>query len=299
MDTERTAPEGDISLGRELRRAREVRGITLQQIAQDTKINQRYLQALENDRLDLLPGQPYTGNFVRSIARCIGADEEELVDYLNYQLRIAHPDRAPAARSASHERPRRALGAVVVVGAVLVLIAITLALRPDSRKTEDGREPGARATTPTPAMPSAAQAPPVDAATGGAAPQPGESRPAPAILAGMATAPAASAPAVAAPSAPSAASAPPVDAGLAPVVKLVFRTRTWLDAEQEGDAPDVGVRQPGSTYTWTLDRPLKLEIGNAGGVDMFIDGQPAKPLGGPTETRRLTLDRRNIRSFLR
>ena len=45
---------------RKLRRERELRGISLKQISDDTKIGVRFLEALEEDRLDLIPGDVIT-----------------------------------------------------------------------------------------------------------------------------------------------------------------------------------------------------------------------------------------------
>ena len=44
------------SFGENLRRERELRGVSLREIADDTKISIRFLQALEQDRVDILPG---------------------------------------------------------------------------------------------------------------------------------------------------------------------------------------------------------------------------------------------------
>jgi cytoskeleton protein RodZ len=317
-DFERSGPDGDISLGRELRRAREVRGISVQQIAQETKINERYIHALENDRLDLLPGQPYTSNFVRSIARCIGADEEELIDYLNYHLRVMQPERHDSHRAHSAPRGRQGMPLVLGLGAILVIVALPVALRdgdkPDTRP--GGREP--RASVPsgaTPATAAGTSAPLASSAPAPASALPGASGPAPSgavaasaprvappILAAM-SAPAPSAPEATGPSAPAGASAAGASGAVsepAPTVRLVWRSRAWVDTYQEGDdSPRVGMKSEGDEMTWTLDRPLTLKIGNAGKVDMYIDGQLARPLGAEDETRRLSLDRKNWKSFLR
>ena len=47
------------SLSEKLRRERELRGISLKQISDDTKIGVRFLQALEEDKLELIPGEFY------------------------------------------------------------------------------------------------------------------------------------------------------------------------------------------------------------------------------------------------
>ncbi|MBV8052124.1 MAG: DUF4115 domain-containing protein, partial [Acidobacteriaceae bacterium] len=62
---------------------REKRGITLEQISKSTKIGTRFLEALEEDHFERLPGGIFNKGFVRAYARCVGLDEEQTVsDYL-------------------------------------------------------------------------------------------------------------------------------------------------------------------------------------------------------------------------
>jgi cytoskeletal protein RodZ len=68
------------SLGQELKRERELRAVSLTDIANSTKINSRYLRALEEDRWDLLPGVFFIKGVIRAYAKCIGLDENSLVN---------------------------------------------------------------------------------------------------------------------------------------------------------------------------------------------------------------------------
>src|SRR4029450_13585399 len=91
------------SFGENLRRERELRGIDLRDIADATKNSVRFLQALEQDRLDILPGGIFRRAFVRQYARSVGLDPERLVAEFIY----AHgDDRAerPAAADAPAAR---------------------------------------------------------------------------------------------------------------------------------------------------------------------------------------------------
>ncbi len=67
------------SFGENLRREREMRGITLAEIAQATKISARMLSAIESGREDQLPGGIFNRSFVRQYARYLGLDEERVV----------------------------------------------------------------------------------------------------------------------------------------------------------------------------------------------------------------------------
>jgi cytoskeleton protein RodZ len=67
------------SLGQSLREEREARNISLEEIASATKIVPRYLEALEADRLDLMPGVFFIKGIIRTYAKAIGLDPEEVV----------------------------------------------------------------------------------------------------------------------------------------------------------------------------------------------------------------------------
>src|SRR5215213_6947155 len=67
------------TFGENLRRERELRGIELREMAEATKISIRFLQALEQDRVDILPGGMFQRAFVRQYARYLGLDPERLV----------------------------------------------------------------------------------------------------------------------------------------------------------------------------------------------------------------------------
>ena len=69
--------------GEKLRRERELRGITLEEVAIATKIGTRNLRALEEEKFGQLPGGVFNKGFVRAYARYVGIDEEQAVsDYL-------------------------------------------------------------------------------------------------------------------------------------------------------------------------------------------------------------------------
>jgi hypothetical protein len=63
-----------------LRRERELLGISLQDIAQATKISSRMLRDLEDERFDQLPGGVFTKGFVRAYARCVGISEDYAIE---------------------------------------------------------------------------------------------------------------------------------------------------------------------------------------------------------------------------
>ena len=65
------------SFGKKLKREREMRGIALAEIARHTKISTRMLEAIEEDRFDVLPGGIFSRAFVLHYARYLGLNEEQ------------------------------------------------------------------------------------------------------------------------------------------------------------------------------------------------------------------------------
>jgi cytoskeletal protein RodZ len=70
------------TIGEKLRLAREARGIALRDISEQTRISIRYLEAIETDDYQRLPGGIFTRSFIRAYAKFIGYDEHSaLEDY--------------------------------------------------------------------------------------------------------------------------------------------------------------------------------------------------------------------------
>ena len=91
------------NFGESLKRERELRDIPLRDIANATKINLRYLEALEANRFDKLPGGVFNKGFIRAYARFIGADGEALVQlYMEVQ---AEREAADASAQPTPDRP--------------------------------------------------------------------------------------------------------------------------------------------------------------------------------------------------
>ncbi|HMK31323.1 MAG TPA: helix-turn-helix domain-containing protein [Terriglobales bacterium] len=68
--------------GERLRREREMRGIALDEISTATKISNRFLRALEEEKFDQLPGGIFNKGFVRAYAKFLGIDEDQAIaDY--------------------------------------------------------------------------------------------------------------------------------------------------------------------------------------------------------------------------
>lgn len=72
------APAVPRTVGQRLRAAREAQGMSMADLAQRTRVTQRFLEAIEDDRLDLLPSSTYASGFARAMARAVGLDQAEV-----------------------------------------------------------------------------------------------------------------------------------------------------------------------------------------------------------------------------
>ena len=79
------------SFGEDLRREREIRGISLKEIADATKISKRFLEALERNDHRTLPAPVFTRGFVREYSRYVGLNAEDMVN--RYNFAAANDDR--------------------------------------------------------------------------------------------------------------------------------------------------------------------------------------------------------------
>ena len=71
-----------LTLGEKLRQARESRGITISEVAEQTRISSLYLESIENNDYRGLPGGIFNKGFVKSFAKYVGVEEQEaLQDY--------------------------------------------------------------------------------------------------------------------------------------------------------------------------------------------------------------------------
>src|SRR3990172_524326 len=80
------------SLGEHLKRERELRGISLRHISDVTKIHMKYLEALEENHFEALPAEAFTKGFLRSYARCVGIDPDEVILIYKQYLDSQHQE---------------------------------------------------------------------------------------------------------------------------------------------------------------------------------------------------------------
>ena len=143
------------SFGENLKREREARGITLEEISRQTKIGVRQLKAIEDEQLDQLPGGIFNKSFVRQYARYLGLDEARVIsEYLQAVGPISDAPLGPV-NVVSEEKGLSAGGGYLrlIVTAVFVGIALVAVTYGIYQFTEHRASPNASATA-TSAEPS-------------------------------------------------------------------------------------------------------------------------------------------------
>ena len=114
-------------IGASLREARVRHGLDFPEIETGTKIRGKYLQALEEEHFDVLPGETYIKGFLRTYAEYLGLDGQLYVDEFN--SRYVAPEELQtirARRTAQARSHRRVQGSVLI--AALVGITVVTAL---------------------------------------------------------------------------------------------------------------------------------------------------------------------------
>lgn len=163
---EKSGPAEGGSFGEWLRRQREMREISLRDIADRTKISLRYLEAMEADRFDLLPAPIFAKGFLREYARYVGLSPDEVV---NHYLAVHQPeelDQPGDATLIAMERKRRKKGRSWTWGLFLLLAgALLLGLVALASWLVDRNEPAAdpppQVVAPQPVQQPVAAPPPV------------------------------------------------------------------------------------------------------------------------------------------
>jgi cytoskeleton protein RodZ len=152
------------TVGERLRAAREEKGLSLEDVAAQTRIPQRHLESLEAGAWDRLPATTYTTGFAKSYASAVGLDRTEIGE----QLRDEMGGQRPAAATAEvfePADPARTMPKWLVFGGIAAVLLIALVLSwLNERSLSEPEEQNAVAAAPTPA--------PVQQAPQAAAPAP-------------------------------------------------------------------------------------------------------------------------------
>jgi cytoskeleton protein RodZ len=150
-------PFDTLGIGERLRQAREAKGLSLDDVANQTRIPIRHLQHIEREEWDALPAITYCIGFVRSYANTIGLDGAEIGRELRDRLGGIRT-RAPAAEYYQPADPSRVPPrSLALIAAVMIILAIVgYAIWRSS--LDDAEEPAATVAVPEAEAPKQAQA---------------------------------------------------------------------------------------------------------------------------------------------
>jgi cytoskeleton protein RodZ len=270
------------TLGQELKKERESRNISLDEMASSTKIVGRYLAALEEDRLDTMPGGFFIKGIIRTYAKYLGLDENRVLQKYEEAGVLEEPARSRTSEerlgSALLGKNRVLVWAVVATGVVLLLVALLFLWRSRLPHTA---APQAKVSTallqtrrPSPPPAQKNEAPP-------------DEKPAAVPV----TEPA---------SKPGQTVSQTVQMewkGL--TMDISFQEETWIQIYADGAFKVGGLFPAGQRVRAQAEKELLIYVGNAGGMTFLLNGNPGKKLGRSGEVLnniRINLD--NYKEFL-
>ena len=283
------------SLGESLRKEREARGISLEEISQHTKISGRLLKFIEEDQFDRLPGGIFNKNFVRQYARYVGLDEETVIqEYL--QAISTNRETPPGSKTPLPETNEPALGIGyprLILTAVLLGTLVAGILYGAYRFRERlraGNQPTASAATEasrslsnggTGTSPTASEALPNNAA---GADRAWESS-SPKDLSDPTSS--ASRERSDHPAAVGDSAAATFDEGLQ--LEIVSRGTVWLSISADGEKQWQGTMRTNESRQVKAEESVQITIGDAGAVELTLNGKPLPPVGKAGEVKTITV----------
>jgi cytoskeleton protein RodZ len=254
-----------VAVSEELQRARLDQGIDLATVAARTKINAKYLRAIEAGDPKSLPGGFFYKSFAHQYATFLGVDTRAIDAEIDRVLGADAPPPLPRAAKQRAEKPSSRSGAArkyfSYAAFVLILVACS---------GVDDWWHGSRAVA-TERVES--RAPVVENATGRRAPSPATGRVSLASVSQVAAGP----PAAAAP------------AGSRVELALTATEETWLSVSSDGTQVFSGLLEANQTKTIEGKEFAKLRVGNAAGLEVRLNGKPLGPLGAHGQVRDLVV----------
>lgn len=242
-----------LGFGDELRRERQIRGISLEEISSATKISVRLLTALERGDIRQLPAPAFTRGFIRAYSRHLGIDPDDWVNAYLADL-SGEPKEAPSAKRPRPRsrfwRGRRGTAGMMVFGVTGVLLILGFIANPQRRD----RDHSASTIVPPRAAPVAFKNVALS------------NEPTPIIE-----------PAV---------SSEPGPAGANISLILEFDQDSFAKIEADGLTVLNGLVRRGETRRLSARGGFRVTLGNAGGVRVSVDGHALDPLGATGEVIR-------------
>jgi cytoskeleton protein RodZ len=277
-------------IGETLRATRRQQRLSLAEAAAEIRVREPYLAALEEEKFAKLGGDVYVRAFLRGYSEFLGLDPDQVVEAYRREHERAIAPRPP--RELPSDAPTVALPpttgvvpsvwdggdddyddpeprgsffprAVVLAGVVLLLLVVAVL---GLRQRDVVGVAGGAATSPAQSS-VVIPTPDVQPSAQTVVPSP-----TPTVEPTIAAAP---------PPAPTPTPPPPQGPLTELNVQLtVTDGPSWLRATADGSVAEVGIFEPGTTFTWTADEELLLRIGDASNVRVLVNGVDQGVLGG-------------------
>jgi cytoskeleton protein RodZ len=271
------------AFGDRLRREREMRGITLDEITESTKIARRHLEALETERFDQLPGGVFNKGFVRAYARFLGIDEDRAVaDYSAATNEQPEPeDKFPLEIHDEPDRelnPRRSYLPLVFAVAALVGVLVGYAFWIKSKPHAAAEQPQTARPAPATSTPEKPAAP--VASTSAVAPAPKQTAPVEQHVAAVNSQP------------PQPSRSDPVTTKPEKSFFILVKAKedSWVSIVADGKSVMQRVLAADKHKKIKAGRLLVLRTGNAGGIEVSFNGRSLGAIGNENEPRTLTFN---------
>ncbi len=270
------------SFGARLKREREQRKITLDDVSVSTKIATKFIVALEEEHFDQLPGGIFNKGFVRAYARHLGLDENQAIaDFVAASapsLPEIPPEETPvlaamAVRVPESKQKSRSNDGIPwgMVAAGLLIVAFAFALW--GYHSREKRDPRVGAPKPV----QTEQTPPATPQTASPAPQP------------PSTGPSAVAPEAATP-----AAAPATQAGVFSVL-IKAREDSWVSITADGNPILEDTLPAAAEKSVDAHNLIVIKSGNVGALDVWFNGRQLAPQGHEKQVKTLTFDGDGLR----
>lgn len=318
------------SFGERLRREREMRGVTLEEIAAATKIGTRNLKALEDEQFKILPGGIFNRGFVRAYARFLGISEDQAIaDYVaaSGEREESEIDAAQLlaqreeieARSKAARKEAKKLGkldpddsGIPWAGLAGLVIVIALAwggragyvryqvhkqaqalaqAQREAQQREAETKAQQQVATAQAAQPAVTEPPKPQPDTVGQ----GQANQSPATSQMTASTVVKSEPKAAPPTQGVATQTPEQKPATTTqkgnfTVSLRARQRVWVSVTADGKHVMSGEIAALDQRDFQAHDHLTIKTGNAGGTDLALNGKPLPSLGAESEVRTVTIN---------
>lgn len=306
-------------LGDYLKRARKKKGVSLERLASQTKIQEHHLLALESEDFANLPAKVFAKGFVRSYAKALGLDEDEALQcFLETSGTFydqPQPDQAQTHVQVTLEAPpRQGVNWSLVFGGLIAIVALAIWYGfPEKQATEivlsepeisippepieepilpivdslEDPQENVEPLQPVESVPTQAALPTPEVVSTQPIATPTDTP----ITESAPSEPSESSPLLS-PSTPPATSTSPTTPEK---VSTVFDTQTleieateltWVVVKSDQQDPSEALLQPGQRITWKAEQEFLLTLGNAAGVIIRLNGQLQGPFGKPGQVVR-------------